>query len=188
MLPETPFAAALNHLLGSQEWARARLAPFAGETVELRGPPLPALRFTILPGGRVQAGGAEPALVVTLRPEALVALTKGEEHLMRSVEVSGNARLASEVLQLVRHLRWEAEEDLSRVVGDVAAHRLVQAARGFAAWQADSARRFGETLADYFAEEKRVLMRRGEFSQLSAAVGELRDALERLDKRVRRLG
>ena len=30
--------------------------------IELRAPPLPALRFTLLPGGTVEAGAAEPAL------------------------------------------------------------------------------------------------------------------------------
>ena len=33
---ESPFAAGLNHLLESESWARERLAPFAGETIELR--------------------------------------------------------------------------------------------------------------------------------------------------------
>ena len=55
---------------------------------------------------------------------------------MRAIEVSGNERLAAEVMWLVRHLREAlpdiAEEDLSRVFGDVAAHRLAQGARGFA--------------------------------------------------------
>ena len=35
---ESPVAAALNHLLEAESWARERLAPFAGETLELREP------------------------------------------------------------------------------------------------------------------------------------------------------
>ena len=66
-----PFSLALNHLLDAEPAARERLAPFAGECVELRAPPLPALTFTILPGGRLEAGGDAPALVVTLKPELL---------------------------------------------------------------------------------------------------------------------
>jgi len=30
------------------------------------------------------------------------------------------------------HLRWDVEEDLSRVVGDIAAHRMAQAGRAAA--------------------------------------------------------
>ena len=188
---EVAFCFFLNHLLGREEWARRKLEPFAGESVELRAAPLPALRFTVLPGGRVEAGGrAEKdaaSLTVTLRPGVLAALARGEEHLMREVEVSGNARLAAEVMALVRHLRWDPEEELSAVIGDIAAHRVVQTARSFAAWQMEAARRVGEALADYFAEEKRVLVRRPDFRVFAGDVAGLRDAVERLAKRVERL-
>lgn len=183
-----PFSFALNRLLAAEPWARERLAPFAGMTLELRAPPLPSLRFVILPGGTLEAGGEDPALVMTLRPKALPALMQSEEHFMRSVEVAGDARLASEAMALMRHLRWDAEEDLSKLVGDVAAHRLMGLARGFAAWQADAARRLAESLRDYAVEEKRVLLSTAELAHFSAEVAKLRDAVERLEKRVRRLG
>jgi ubiquinone biosynthesis protein UbiJ len=182
-----PFSFALNHLLEADPWARARLAPFAGETVEVRSPPFPSLRFVILPGGTVEAGGADPALTVTLKPEALFSLARGPEHFARALEVSGDARLASEILALAQHLRWDVEEDLSRLFGDVAAHRMAEAGRAFGAWQAQAARRLVESLADYAVDEKRVLMARQEVESFAQAVARLRDAVERLEKRVRRL-
>jgi len=182
------FCFALNHLLDAEPWARERLAPFAGESLELRAPPLPAVRLTILPAGRVQAGGAEPVLVVTLRPEALGGLARGAEHFMRSVEVAGEARLAAEIMALVRHLRWDVEEDLSRLIGDVAARRVVQAGRDLAAWQADALRRLADSFSDYASEEGRLLVRRAELEALGASVAQLRDAIERLEKRIARLG
>jgi len=187
-----PFSLALNHLLEASPEARERLAPFAGQTVELRAPPLPALTFTILPGGRLEAGGAEAALVVTLKPGFLAALPQGEDHLMRAVEVSGDPRLAAEAVWLVRHLREAApevaEEDLSRVLGDVAARRLAQGASDFFAWQADAARRLAESFADYVTEEKRMVVGRAEHDAFAAAVSQLRDALGRLEKRTGHLG
>jgi ubiquinone biosynthesis protein UbiJ len=187
-----PFSLALNHLLEALPEGRERLAPFAGEVVELRAPLLPALVFTLLPGGRVEAGGAEASLVVTLKPGFLAALPKGEDHLMREVEVAGNARLAAEVMWLVRHLREAlpdiAEEDLSRVVGDVAARRLAQGARDFLAWQADAAQRFAGAFADYATEEAGFLVGRAEHAEFAARVATLRDALDRLEKRIARLG
>ena len=186
---ETPFLAVLNHLIASETWASTRLAPFAGETVALATAPLPELRFTILADGRCApaAEGAQPTLTVRLKPDAVAALARGEEHFMRSVEVTGNARLAGEVLQLVRHLRWDPEEDLSKLVGDVAAHRLVGLARNFAAWQADSVKRLAKSLMEYAVEEQRVLVDRVELDQLAAHTARLRDALERLEKRLERL-
>jgi ubiquinone biosynthesis protein UbiJ len=48
------------------------------------------------------------------------------------VRVEGDVQLAAEVNWLVDHVRWDLEEDLSRVVGDVAAHTIGQAARSMA--------------------------------------------------------
>ena len=186
--PAVAFCFFLNHLLDAEPWARERLAPFAGEALELRAPPLPEIRLTILPGGRVEAGGADPALAIRLKPEALLALARGEEQLMRAVEVAGNARLANEVMLLVRHLRWDLEEELSGLVGDVAAHRIARAARSLAAWQADAARRLAAALGEYAIEEARLLVRRSEHETHAHALGEMRDALARLEKRVGRLG
>jgi len=178
---------ALNHLLEAEPWARERLAPFAGQTVELRSPPLPPLRVIVLPGGLVEAGGEDPALTITVKPDALSNLARGEEHFMRSVEVSGDPAFAAEVMTLVRHLRWDMEEDLSKLFGDIAAHRLANAARDLAAWHAEAARRLVESLADYAVEEERILIPRADMERFAAEVARLRDAVERLEKRLQRL-
>ena len=54
------------------------------------------------------------------------------------VEIQGDVQLAAEIGWLVDNLRWDLEEDLSRLFGDLVAHRiasagrmLVQALRGF---------------------------------------------------------
>jgi ubiquinone biosynthesis accessory factor UbiJ len=186
--PAVAFCFLLNRLLGAEPWARLRLAPFAGDTLELRAPPLPTLRLHILEGGTLQAGGAEPGLCMTLKPELLVALARGEEHALRAVDVQGNAKLAAEILVLARHLRWDAEEELSRVVGDVAAHRLAETGRAFAAWHLDAAQRLAAAFADYLSEEKQLLARRAHLDALGESVARLRDAIARLDKRIERLG
>lgn len=183
---ESPLVLALNRLLDAEDWARERLAPFAGETVELRAPPLPALRFAIVEGGRL-APGAAASLTLTLTPESLPALARGEEHFMRTVGIEGNAQLAQEVLYLARHLRWDAEEDLSKLVGDAAAHRLVGLARDFAAWQLDAAQRLAGAFMEYAQEEGRLLAPRAGYAAFAGEVARLRDALERLEKRIGRL-
>jgi ubiquinone biosynthesis protein UbiJ len=186
-----PFSLALNHLLEALPEARGRLAPHAGEVLELLAPPLPALTFTILPGGRIEAGGAGAAVAVTLKPALLSALARAQDPL-DAIEVSGEARLAAEVTWLVRHLREAApdlaEENLSRLLGDVAAHRLAQGARSFFAWQADVAQRLATAFGDYLTEEKRIVVGRAEHDAFAAAVTQLRDALERAEARVGRLG
>jgi ubiquinone biosynthesis protein UbiJ len=183
---ESPLVAVLNRLLEAEGWARERLAPFAGETVEFRAPPLPALRFAILAGGTL-APGTAASLTLTLKPESLPALARGEDHFMRTVSIDGNAQLAQEVLHLARHLRWDAEEDLSRLIGDAAAHRVAGLAKDFGAWQLDAVRRLAQGFMEYAQEEARLLAPRAGHAAFAGEIARLRDALERLEKRIGRL-
>jgi ubiquinone biosynthesis protein UbiJ len=48
------------------------------------------------------------------------------------VRVAGDVQLAAEINWLVDHVRWDIEEDLSRVLGDAPAHLVVDAARTIA--------------------------------------------------------
>lgn len=182
-------ATALNQLLRREAWARERLAPFEGEVVELRFEPLPSLRLSIAAGGQTVAApaDAQPTLTLAAMPGFLAALPKGEEHLMRAVEISGNAQLAAEILALLRYLRWDVEEDLSRIFGDALAHRMVGTVRDFASWQAEAGRRLAENAMEYVIEERRVVIARGEFDEFAERVAQLRDNLARLEARVVRL-
>lgn len=48
------------------------------------------------------------------------------------VHVEGDVQLAAEINWLVDHLRWDVEEDLSRLIGDVPAHAIADLARSVA--------------------------------------------------------
>ena len=185
MLPH-PGIYALNHLLGAEDWARERLKPFTGQCVEFRAALLPALRLEILDSGLL-ADAAQDAvsnLVVTVGSGALPALVQGEEAFMREVSIEGNADLASAVQYLFRHLRWDLEEDLSRIFGDALAHRVVQEGSRFAAWNREAAGKLARNLAEYWIEEQPMLARPAAVRQFLADVDQLRDDLARLEKRI----
>ena len=181
-------ATALNQLLRREAWAREKLAPFAGEVVELRLAPLPQLRLAIVEGGEVTAAdpGAATTLTISAKPGLLAALPKGEDHLLRALDISGNAQLAAEISALMRYLRWDVEQDLSRIFGDVLARRMEGTARDIASWQMEAGRRLAENVMEYAIEERRVVVSRAEFDEFSAGVSKLRDDLARLEQRVQR--
>jgi ubiquinone biosynthesis protein UbiJ len=183
-----PVAAFLNHLLESAPWARERLAPFAGRTWRVELAPLPDLDFVVLETGLLDASdGAETNLVVTLTPAAMPALARRDESVLREMTFAGDAALAAALQYLFRHLEWDVEEDLSRVVGDVAAHRIAGGARDFVAWQKEAALRLGQNFAEYLTEEADILAPQAEVSGFVRAVDDLRDAVDRLEKRIERL-
>jgi ubiquinone biosynthesis protein UbiJ len=189
MMLEPPVTVALNHLLDAEPWARERLSPFAGAIIELRFPLLPPMRLAITQDGRLSPAGRDIAasLVLSFGPEVVPALIRGEDHLARAVHTEGDSKLAGEMLFLVRHLRWDAEEDLARVLGDVAAHRLAAGARDLFAAQREALARTAENFADYVREEGQLIAHPASFEEHRIAVADLRNAIERLEKRVDRL-
>jgi ubiquinone biosynthesis protein UbiJ len=188
-LLERGAVAGLNHLLSQQAWAAERLKPFSGQSVEIRCPPFPELRLRITDRGLLEGapGDATSALVVKLRPGALPLLLARDETARSQIEIAGQADLAGAVDDLVRRLAWDVEEDLSAVLGDVAAHRLASGGRAIAAWQRDALRRLAENLAEYWIEERPLLLRPSDAERFGREVDALREELVRLEQRIERL-
>jgi len=181
--------AALNHVLSQHAQATERLRAFAGRSVEVRCPPFPDLRLAITDAGFVERPGsdAESALVVKLTPGALPLLAVGDERARSQIAIEGQADLAAVVDELFRTLRWDFEEDLSRVFGDVVAHRLAAGARDLAAWQRDAMQRLAENLAEYWTEERPLLVRPADAEKLHRDSRSLQEEVARLEGRIGQL-
>ena len=106
---------------------------------------------------------------------------------MRAVRIEGSAELAETLGFVIRNLRWDIEEDLSRLVGDIAAHRIATGARELASWQRQATRNLAENLAEYFTQEQPLIARRDAITGFSGDVDRLRDDVARLEKRVLKL-
>lgn len=182
-----PLVGFINHLLAREEWAREKLRPFADKVVHIRIAPTPTLRLRISDAGMIEAtDAAEADLTLDIRAGTLPGLLRHDEAALREIGIQGDTELAAAVQFLFRNLRWEVEEDLSRVLGDAAAHRLAQSGRAFMAWQRDATVRAGENVAEYLQDEARLLVRRTEVEAFGRDITALRDAVERLDKRIRK--
>ena len=181
--------AALNHVLSQHALATERLRAFAGQSVEVRCPPFPDLRLRITEAGLVERapGGAASALVVRLRAGALPLLAMGDERARGQIGIEGQADLAGAVDELFRTLRWDFEEDLSRVFGDVVAHRLAAGGRDLAAWQRDAVQRLAENLAEYWTEVQPLLLRPADAEKLYRDSRIFQEEVARLEARIARL-
>ncbi len=110
---------------------------------------------------------------------------QGFAGLMRQVRIEGDVDLASTIGHLMKEVRWDAEEDLSKIVGDAAAHRIGQGARSFTA----QAKEWSEHTRSTAQQKISVgadapLVGKTEFVEWQAHLRELRDAVDRLDQRV----
>ena len=185
----SPSVAALNHVLRSAPLALERLRRHAGRTVAFHVGPV-TTAFTIQTTGEVTAAlpGASRDLDVRLSPFLLPRLAAGEEAAYRDIEMQGDMELAQEVSFLARHLDWDAEEDLARAIGDIPAHRVMSAARAMRRWGGDASLRAAQGAAEYWTEESPLIASRVKVDSFVREVSELRDALDRLEKRIERLG
>jgi ubiquinone biosynthesis protein UbiJ len=184
-----PAAAAINHLLRDADCTRTQLVPFAGSTILFEVPPL-SVAFTVEHDGRLVAAAAqtEPVAVVRLTGPALIRLIwLRDDSARQEVSVTGDTALASALSGILSGVRWDVEEDLSQVFGDVVAHRLRRAGEVLFAWHANAASNLAHSLTEYWTEEQPLIASRAAVFDFVQAVDALRDDAERLEKRIERL-
>jgi ubiquinone biosynthesis protein UbiJ len=177
-----------RHLLRQAPWASARLAEHAGKQV-LVLVPVGTILVRIGPDGGIEDGdvNAPPDISVTMSPAAAAQWLVDREGAWRTARVEGDPELAASISYVVANLRWDYEEDLSQVIGDIAAHRVARGVRHLTAWQADTAQSLARGVAEYLTEERQVLATPLRLEEFAGEVDEIRDAVERLDKRLDRL-
>jgi ubiquinone biosynthesis protein UbiJ len=184
----TAGARAANHVLRAAPVALDRLRRHAGRTVSFALGPV-QLAFTVQTTGELEpaVAGAARDLEVRVSPFLLPRLAAGEEAAFRDIDMVGDMELAQEISFLLRHLRWDAEEDLARVVGDIAAHRIAGAARALARGTREAGLRTAQAAAEYWTEESPLIASRVKVDGFVEGVARLREDLERLEKRIDRL-
>lgn len=122
----------LNHVLQQEPEAVSRLKRQKGQIAGIESTWV-AMKLIVTPAGLLDLApsDAQPHLslkVLDTNPLSILqTLLSGDKPRM---EVSGDVMLAAEVNWLVDHVRWDVEEDLSRIVGDVPAHTLMRGVRG----------------------------------------------------------
>src|SRR5471030_578631 len=179
----TPVAATINHLLAQEPWARQALLPHAGK-VAVIDTGVAVLRLRVTADGMVDAAAR---VTIRINPSDLPLIAQNRERAFSYVKIDGDAEFANTISQLSKSLRWEAEHDLEKVVGAVAAVRLVSGARAaFDAIQTGH-RKLTENVAEFLADEQAVLLRPAAVEAWSADVTRLRDDVERAAKRIAKL-
>lgn len=132
----------------------------------------------------------EPDVVITgsLVTLARMAGQSGEAAIRDgSLDLTGDAETAHQFQRLLAFARPDIEEELSSIVGDVAAHRLGEIARGIGRWGREARSTMGANIREYLQEESRDVPSRYEIEKFAASVGTLRDDVDRLEARLNRL-
>lgn len=135
----------LNHVLQQEPAATERLKRQAGKAIQLHWGDFHLMLAPTRAGllERWDPASATPELRVTLTQTSPIDIAQrvlaGDKP---GVDIQGDVQLAAEIAWLVDNVRWDVEEDLSRIVGDAPAHALV----GFARRAAEAVKAFAERM------------------------------------------
>ncbi|ROT44874.1 SCP2 domain-containing protein [Pusillimonas sp. NJUB218] len=196
--PPPPFVAsagisALNRLLRREPWAAERLSRHAGKTVRFI---IGRAEVSLVIGSQGTLQSADAAVVpdVTLTlPEKQtgrlfdVIRHQDPEQIVDALHIQGDAGLANVVADLARHLRWDVEDDLARVVGDIPATRIMAGARAVSRSFAAAGQRLAGNVAEYLTEESPTLMAKAHLPVHQERTAQLLQQLDQLDRRVEQL-
>ena len=189
-----PVANVLNRNIAETTPARDLLGKLAGRSVAVQLGDTSLAMFFSFDDSSVSLTteiDSDPDVVITGGPITLLRLAAGGDAGLSSldgIDLSGDARVASAFQDILRHARPDLEEELSRYVGDAAAHGLGEFARAFGGWARDARSTLHGNIREYLQEERRSVPSRYEVDRFAGDVNALRDAVERLEARLNRLG
>jgi ubiquinone biosynthesis accessory factor UbiJ len=121
----------LNHVLMQEKAAQDRLKRQKGRIVHVKWG-LFAIDLIVTAAGLVDRAppGAKPDLLLSLAPESPLAVVQAVwAGKPPPLKIEGDVQLAADLGWLAENLRWDAEEDLSRLIGDAPAHALADVGR-----------------------------------------------------------
>jgi len=188
-----PIASLLNRNISESTPARELCSTLSGTLVAVRVRDTALAAYFIVDDdvlNVVSSTGEEPDVVIT---GSIITLARmigqsGETSIRNgSLELTGDAELAGQFQQLLSHAKPDVEEELSGIVGDVAAHRLGEIARGVGRWGRTARSTMGANIREYLQEESRDAPSRYEVDSFTADVNTLRDDVDRIEARMSRL-
>ena len=188
--PNSAVVKLFNRVLADYPLAREQLQPHAGKSIAANVGPLECrLRITVDGlAEMIGEGNDTPPDVSFQIPLAfLPRLMQRDEAAFSQVVFSGDSEFASLLSTLARNIEWDIEEDLSKLVGDIAAHRIVDTAKRTNEWRQDATQRFTENVAEYLTEERRAFITRHDLETFALANEALRDDVARLEARLNHL-
>ncbi|MFT7457510.1 MAG: ubiquinone biosynthesis protein UbiJ [Planctomycetota bacterium] len=184
----------LNHVLALDEDTLESLADLSGQVISLE---LINTGFIIyiLPskdGVHLQSeyiGNTNVKIRGT--PSDMVAyLIKSNEkssNFTGSIEVIGDVGLAQDFQSILKNIDLDWEEQLAHWFGDTVAHKLGRVLKGAAIFSSNTGNKIRQDVSEYLRFEAELTLDTTTLSEFSNAVDTLRNDVERLKLRIKRL-
>lgn len=181
----------INHVLRSERWPCKRLQSFTGQTACIQIPPLVTFKILIDAEGEAQQVDNDLCAdtTITLPPFILPKILARKAIAFEQIKITGNQSLAEELINIGKQIDFSMilEHDLSKIIGDIPAHRAVNTGEHLIHRQIENFDRISQALVEYWTEENIFLTKRTAINQFIQEVSNLQLNIERLEQRLDRL-
>jgi ubiquinone biosynthesis protein UbiJ len=185
--------AAFNRNIAASAYAAALAKRLEGTSLQVDVEGITRVRASCFGGRLALLGGDDTpadAVIMGSAPALLQMLRGGgaaSAQVKSSVQIRGDAEIASAYRELFTAARPDLEEELSRWVGDLPARHLSQLAKSVRTWARRARRTAGENIAEYLQEEGRDLVTKTEMEEFLGGVDGVREGVDRLEARLKGL-
>jgi len=179
---------AINHLIEQERWAHELLLPREGQSISI-ALPIGDFQIAIQEGIFVNEGNTNlSSVILVITQEAIwTFLKEGKSGAMKFVKISGDIDFAADLNRLAADLKWEVEEDLSKLVGDATARRVVLESQKMVHQTQLAMNDLKVGIRDYLVYEKNILVDSQQMNDFKSELRLLRDQLDRAEKKVNQL-
>ncbi|MGB2832517.1 MAG: SCP2 sterol-binding domain-containing protein [Methylotenera sp.] len=175
----------LQHLISQNSWASRLLQPFAGKSVQLNMGFITASLVILENGNLAIAGDTNiPDTTVTVPPSLLLRLLAKDEAANRQIKIEGDTHLAAEFAKVLANMRWDYEDDLSHLIGDIPANKMGDISRQAVKKVRDTSINLAEMLSEYWQEEMPMIAKKRHVDQFNTDVDTLRADVARFEKKL----
>jgi ubiquinone biosynthesis accessory factor UbiJ len=179
----------INHVIEQEKWAHDLLLSREGQIVAIS---LPVGNFQLMIQNGLLANTSDntgvAAVSLEISQEAIWAfLREGKSGAMKFVRISGDVDFAADLNRLAADLKWEAEEDLAKLIGDAPSRRILLESKKLFQQASLAVDDFKLGLRDYLVNEKNTLLGAQQFNEFKSEIRLLRDQLDRTEKKIIKL-
>ena len=178
----------LQHMTNQNNWSRQHLLAYAGKVVQFNIAFIHT-KLLILEDGSlgVAPSNTDADVSIHIPPSLALRLMAKDEAAKMLIKVEGDTHLATALGKVLQHIRWDVEEDLSKVIGDIPANKMAAASKQAFTTARKQAINITDMLSEYWQEEKPVLAKKWQVEQFNTNVDTLRSDFSRLEKRLAKL-
>ena len=178
----------LQHITHQNSWAKPHLMPFAGQVITFDFSLL-RMSLIILEDGSLATSpyNALPNATVFIPPSLAMRLVSGDAHAKTLIKVDGDVHVATEVSKVLQQMRWDIEEDISHITGDIAAYKIGEVTQSMFAQAKKQTTQLADMMTEYWQEEKPVIAKKRHVEQFNTEVDTLRNDVDRFEKKIEKL-